>query len=76
MNKVIKGCLPIFQSCPQIKLAYFFGSRATGQNGPLSDYDFAVYMDEKNANKRFDKRLKIMESLSKVLRTDDVDVVV
>ena len=32
---------------PEIKLAYFFGSKARGDGGQLSDYDFAFYVGEK-----------------------------
>jgi Nucleotidyltransferase domain. len=31
---------------PQIVLAYIFGSTATNRRGPMSDYDFAVYLNE------------------------------
>ena len=42
--KGIKGKItPIFKDYPEIKLVYFFGSKARGEGGPLSDYDFAVY---------------------------------
>ncbi|MDD5738335.1 MAG: nucleotidyltransferase domain-containing protein [Candidatus Pacebacteria bacterium] len=66
----------IFSKYPQVKLAYLFGSRANGTAGPLSDYDFAVYLDEKNSQKRFDIRLELMAKLSLLLKTDAVDVVV
>ena len=38
---------------PEIKLAYFFGSKARGDGGQLSDYDFAFYVGEKNKEKLF-----------------------
>lgn len=66
----------IFAIFPQIKLAYFFGSRATGEAGPLSDYDFAFYLDEKDSLKRFDLRLKLMDKIGALLKTDAVDVVI
>ena len=66
----------IFKKYPQVKLAYLFGSQANGTAGPLSDYDFAVYLDEKDSGKRFDIRLKLMSQLSLLLKTDAVDVVV
>ena len=37
-----------FQSNSQIKLVYLFGSQVSGTTGPLSDYDFAFYIDEKD----------------------------
>ena len=53
----IKPLEKIFDLFPQVKLVYFFGSRATDKAVPLSDYDFAVFLDEKDFKKRFDIRL-------------------
>lgn len=72
----IKNLIPIFEKYPDVKLVYLFGSRATGNIGPLSDYDFAVYLDEKDKKKRFDLRLSLMGEVSIKLKTDDVDLVV
>ena len=74
--KELKNILPIFEFYPQIKLVYFFGSRINGKIGPLSDYDFAVFLDEKNPKKRFGLRLKLMAEISKKLKTDKIDVCV
>jgi len=60
----------------QLKLVYLFGSRANGKIGPLSDYDFAVYLDEKDAKKRFDIRLKLIAEVSEIFKTDKVDICV
>ena len=43
---------PLFEARPEVGIAYLFGSQATGKTGPLSDYDFAVYFDEKDAVQR------------------------
>lgn len=72
----LEKLLSIFKLYPQVKLVYFFGSRAKGNDGPLSDYDFAVYLDEKDKKKRFDMRLSLMGKLSNEIGTDAVDVVV
>ena len=66
----------IFANEPAVGVAYLFGSQARHTTGPLSDYDFAVYIDEKNAQKRFDVRLKMLGKLTRALKTDDVDLVV
>ena len=42
----------IFKKFKDIKLAYLFGSQAKGNAGKLSDYDFAVYLDEQEANSK------------------------
>lgn len=71
----VKAIKSIFQTYPTIKLAYLFGSRATGQTGPLSDYDFAIYTAGLNKEKRFDLRLELMSRLGELLKTEAVDMV-
>lgn len=73
-NLDIKSLVTIFKQFPQVKLAYLFGSQAKGKGGPLSDYDFAVFLDEKDLQKRFDIRMKILDQLSQELSTEDVDL--
>lgn len=67
----------IFGKYPEVKLVYFFGSRAEDNAGPMSDYDFAIYFDEKTSKKRqFSIKLKLMTEISKMLNNNDIDVVV
>lgn len=75
-NLNIKSLVSIFKQYPQVKLAYFFGSRATGKAVSLSDFDFAVYLDEKDFKKRFDIRLNLLDKFSRQLKTDNIDLVV
>jgi len=72
----IKPLEKIFDLFPQVKLVYFFGSRATDKAGPLSDYDFAVFLDEKDFKKRFDIRLGLLDKFSHELKTDNIDLLV
>jgi len=80
MNKTgtfkLENLFNIFQLYPQVKLVYFFGSRAKGKESALSDYDFAVYLDEKDTKLRFETKLNLMAKLSQKVGTDNVDVVV
>lgn len=77
MDKEVKEKLVrFFASIPHIKLVYFFGSRARGDAGPLSDYDFAVYFDGITENKTFELKLKILGKINTLLKSDDVDLVV
>lgn len=71
-----KKLASIFELLPQVKLVYLFGSKATGTEGPLSDFDFAVLLDEKDAQKRFNTRIEILNKLSEALNTDKIDVIV
>lgn len=75
-NLNMKNLESVFKQYPQVKLVYFFGSKATGKAGPLSDYDFAVLLDEEGAQKRFKIRIEILIKLSEVLKTDDIDLIV
>lgn len=66
----------IFRSYPEVKLAYFFGSRAIGQEGPLSDYDFAVYFDLRDKIRMSDIRFELLDKLGRELKTDKIDLVI
>ena len=75
-NEKLEQVKSIFENYPEIKLGYFFGSKATRRDGPLSDYDFAVYLDEKDNKEMFELRLILMDRLSNFFKTDKIDVVV
>ncbi len=66
----------VFDKYPEIKLAYIFGSRAGRDSGPISDYDFAVYLDTRDKKKALDIKIELLNQLSQVFKTDKVDVVV
>src|SRR3989344_6547323 len=68
--------ISIIKSHSEIKLAYLFGSRATGDIGPMSDYDFAFYMDGLDKNQRFDLRLKLDHEIGHILQVNAVDIVI
>lgn len=71
----IKQLIPIFEIYPEIKLVYFFGSRAKGESGPLSDYDFGIYTGERKTDKIFASKFSLQDKISRALGTDKVDVV-
>lgn len=75
-EKIIKNCHNVFSLYPQVKLAYFFGSKATGNDGPLSDYDFAIYLDEKNDGKIFDLKCQLQDKLGRLFKTNNIDIVI
>lgn len=76
MKQNLDDVIEIFNSFQEIKLVYFFGSKANGSDGPLSDYDFAVYLAGGDVKRRFDIKLNLMKELSRALGTDAVDVVI
>lgn len=65
----------IIRRYPQIKLAYLFGSAAKNKMGPLSDYDFAIYVAERKSIRARDIQFQLQADISRLLRTDRVDVV-
>jgi predicted nucleotidyltransferase len=65
----------VFKSHPEVKLVYYFGSTARGDEGPMSDYDFAVFLGERDTREVTRIRFQLMDELSRALRTDKVDVV-
>jgi len=74
--EIIKKTVSVFERYPTIKLVYFFGSKATNEAGPLSDYDFAVYADEHDKKKLSDMKIAVLNELSIILETDAIDVVI
>ncbi|MBI5091154.1 MAG: nucleotidyltransferase domain-containing protein [Candidatus Hydrogenedentes bacterium] len=75
-NPVTEKVFPVFERFPGLKLVYFFGSRAAGDPGPMSDYDFAVYFDGLSNREIMDSQLSLLSELQKALATDAVDLVV
>ncbi len=73
-NSELKKLEIVFQDYSEIKLVYFFGSKAVGKGGPLSDYDFAFYLDEGDRKKMFELKFSLMDRLSRFLKTNNVDV--
>ena len=57
-------------------LAYLFGSQATGKVHGESDIDIAVLLGEGSPNDRLAIQLKLLEGLSRVCRSDRVDLVI
>lgn len=78
MNKKINftRIVNIFRKHCEIKLAYIFGSQIDGEAGPLSDYDFAVYVNLTNIKKIFDLKFVVHNELCQILKTDKVDLVI
>ena len=66
----------IFRAYPEIKLVYFFGSRARQENSKLSDYDFGVYLDTKDKARMSEIKIDLIVKISRLLKTDYIDVVI
>lgn len=72
----IKEISALFKLYPEIKLVYLFGSQAASKQGLLSDYDFAIYLDEKDKKRMLDIKLELMDKIGRTLKTDKVDIVI
>ena len=75
LNK-IKKLHALFKKYPLVKLVYFFGSRYAGDSGPLSDYDFAIYIDSTSIPIMQNIKIQMLSDLYQSLKTDSVDLVV
>jgi len=73
-NEQLEHIHTLLASYPAVKLGYLFGSRVNGKTGPLSDYDFAFYADERDTKRLFDIKITLQQELSRLLATDRVDV--
>ena len=61
----------------EIKLIYLFGSQAEKKITKLSDYDFAIYLDEKtSAEKEKEIVLQLNAKLSLILKSNNIDIIV
>lgn len=73
-----------FKKRDDVVMAFLFGSRAKGENylHGDSDWDIAVYFQSKNGrpewdrNSNYPERSGVRDDLSKILKTDKIDVVV
>jgi len=63
----------IFEAEPSVGLVYLFGSQATQDTHPNSDYDFAVYFNEKDVVKRSNILFGLAGEISLALKTDKID---
>lgn len=70
-EKLLKELRGIFESFEEVKLVYLFGSRARGDVGEMSDYDFGIYLEGDQK-----LRLELESKISEVLDADRVDLLI
>jgi predicted nucleotidyltransferase len=71
----LKKLNEIFKQYSTLKLVYLFGSQVTGKTGPLSDYDFAFYIEDGEIE-AYNTALEIEGKICIALNTDKVDSVI
>ncbi|MGQ9623566.1 MAG: type VII toxin-antitoxin system MntA family adenylyltransferase antitoxin [Candidatus Caldatribacteriaceae bacterium] len=74
--EILRDLVALFEEYPEIKLVYLFGSRATGKTSPLSDYDFAVYLDTSDVKRMHDIRFELYDRIGRLLKEDNIDIVI
>ncbi len=68
--------LEVYFADTPVNLVYLFGSQAGGNTKPYSDIDIGVVFSSTiSASEKFSLRTKIIADISKLLKTDFVDVV-
>ena len=76
----IRGILKeYFQKHPEIEVAYIFGSIVQGRTSVFSDIDIAIILDNQQVNEksyRYGYKAEILTDLIKVLKTNNVDLVI
>ena len=77
MKKLTKQQINKLAKKYKINTFYVFGSQATGKATKLSDYDFAVLLDDKvPAEKYGDYQIKIISELLRLVKSDHIDLVI
>jgi len=71
---LIEKLKKVLEADDDVILVYLFGSYAQGKVHPLSDVDIAVLLKE-NVD-FFEKKLDLMEIISRTLLTDEIDLVI
>lgn len=75
-DRFIKNLNSIFKSYAEIKLVYFFGSKAIRRDSSLSDYDFAIYLDTRDKKRMYEIKFELFDRISRLLKTDNIDIVI
>ncbi|OHB50903.1 MAG: hypothetical protein A2106_02245 [Planctomycetes bacterium GWF2_40_8] len=76
-NSIKEKLLPLFSRYKSnVLFAYLFGSVAQDNMSPLSDVDLAVFLSRQNEKSYFDIKCSLYADFCRVLKRNDIDVVV
>jgi hypothetical protein len=75
ISKCLEELKTKLKGMEEVKFVYVFGSYGRGEVHPLSDFDLAIYLGLEE-NKYFDKKLEIFGIVSRLLDTDEIDIVI
>jgi len=74
-QSIITSLTTVFKKHPKIAFAYLFGSVTTEEYSPLSDVDVAVF-HYRDANFSFEDTLQLQGDCCRILKRNDVDLLV
>ena len=72
-SHIVEKAREVLRHYPQVKLLYLFGSQVEDKTGPMSDYDFGVFVDPAQPTPDLEHHLS--HRLALALQADKVDVV-
>lgn len=76
-NNINNIFTPLFEKYKDhVVFAYLFGSAATGNESKLSDVDIAIFIREGKGESCADIKLSLYADICRVLKRNDVDVLV
>ncbi len=73
-NTILKEIQRACEKHEKVVALYFFGSRARNDAGPMSDYDFATYIESRDKKEIFDIVLTLRDAICRILKTDNVEL--
>lgn len=77
MRELQKKLGNYFKDKDEVRLAYLFGSVADEKEGPLSDIDIEVLLDDKlDRTARARLKLRMISELTSILGSDRIDLVI
>lgn len=74
IKELLPHAVSYLTSLPEVSFAYLFGGLAKGEATPLSDIDFAIYLNP--GADMSEQKLEIIGKLIDILKTDEIDLVI
>lgn len=76
MDQYLTQLNNLFSKYKEIKLVYLFGSQATKKTTPLSDFDFALYLDPAiSVIREKEIILRLISEISIIVKNNNIDIV-
>ncbi len=76
-ENIKESLVPVFEKYKgHLVFAYLFGSSADNSETPLSDIDIAVFLAGDRKEAFFNTKLSLHADLCRILKRDDIDIVV